>query len=267
MVAILVRIAAIVPPPIGAPDASDRGMRILPLLALWTVSCGGASRGPRETNLGVAGHLEEAQRHEADATQLEREASEVSSTAAPPAANCVDASTTGQVTSGGERLIQPGRCGSTGSGVDARLREAAALHADAAAHRAKASKLMKAQRKACVGVTEAELGISAFAYVEDVLSVTALLDGAQLRGARVRFRKVEGLSAAWLLSSIECRQALGAAYGWDPTYLAYDPTVLDGVEVAASDESDGIVVEITAADEGTALVVYHRAESLLFPEE
>lgn len=244
-------------------------MRTIHVLALVLVAaaCGGTTPNARDPRLGIADHLDEARRHEADAAALEAEAAEVATTSPRPQEPCIDPARFGSVTSGGERLVRAEPCGASAAGVDVRLQRAAALHAEADAHRARAAELEKAEQAACAGVSDDDVESAAFASVEDIVSVAALIDGDQLRGARIRVRKAHARTAGSLLAAIECRQALGAAFGWEPRYLAGDPAVLHGADVITVDERETILVEIRGRDAGTALVVYHRAESLLFPED
>jgi hypothetical protein len=237
-------------------------MRALPFLVLL-VACGGSSRAP-ERPLGIDDHLAEARRHDADAERQEQIAEEVEvvSRKRPPV--CGDRVLADQVTSGGERLIAPYPCWSgEASTVDRHREEAARLRGDASKHRARARALLAAERASCAALRADEMDHTPFAHREDVAWVGAELDGTKVRGARIRFRSVEGLTAEWLRTAIACHQARAAALGFDPTYMSYDPSAVAGAETEVVATDDGIVVIVRADDDAAALVIYGRAEELV----
>lgn len=241
---------------------------VLSLPFVLTACVASSPPPPARAPLGVAQNLEEAERHEADAAALERQAQERAGGQAAPDAGCGDPVLADQVTSGGERVMLVAPCWSSGGGTDPRLREAAALRADAATHRTRAAALVEAEGAACAAFTEDERDDSAFLHLDDVVSVVAIVEQGRLRGATVRFRAVDGLTAPWMRASIACQQARGEALGWDPTHATFDPTVLSGADAWVTEARGGEVqVEITSDDPATALIVYHRAERLLSAEE
>ena len=240
-------------------------MRIffIPVLAL--VACGG-SQDPAPTALGVEENLAEARRHEAEAEVHDELAREAAKGAATPDVVCGDRVLADQVTSGGERLIGRTPCWSAEADAVARHRaDAARLRAAAAAHRKRARELLAAEEGSCAGLAEAELEHSLFAHAEDVVAVSAELDGTRLRGARIRFRPVPDLTPEWMRASIACHQARAAATGYDPRHASYDPTLVAGATAEVIDEPAGPVVVIRGKDEAAALIVYGRAEALVDP--
>jgi hypothetical protein len=80
-------------------------------------------------------------------------------------------------------------------------------------------------------------------------------------GEAARFGPVEGLTAQWLRMAITSHQARAAALGYDPGYMAYDPSAVAGVEVEVIEDDDLVVVS-RASDDATAVVVHGRAEEL-----
>ncbi|MBZ0237648.1 MAG: hypothetical protein K8M05_35360, partial [Deltaproteobacteria bacterium] len=137
------------------------------------------------------------------------------------------------------------------------------LRADARTHRALARQLLGAARVACESLPEIELMVSPFSHRDDVAAVEAVLDGDRLRGARIRFAPLEGLTADFLGRSLSCHRALAAVGGYESTYLATSPAVIPNSELTTLDTDLGPVVEITATDPASALVIYARAEALL----
>ena len=240
------------------------GMRTaLSCLLLSTLACGGSPRLPARP-LGVHDHLVEADRHEADARAHDELASSAEQRAATTPRICGDDGLSAQATSGGERLTPSAPCWTSEADAVERHRQAAArLRADARAHRAHARALHGAELEACAGLPEAEIGRSPFDHRDDVIAVAAELDGDRLRGARVTFAPVPGLSAAWMRRALACHQAQAAALGNDPTFLPHCPAAVAGVRTEVREERGGLVVVIRAEDPATALIVYGRAEALI----
>jgi hypothetical protein len=233
------------------------------VLAVAFAACASPARVPRQP-LGVTEHLAEADRHEADAHQHELLAAEAERTGGTTTYVCGDRVLADQATSGGERLAPRSPCWSAEARAVERHRQAAArLRTDARSHRARARQLLGAAREACAAMSEEELSHTPFAHHEDIAAVEALLDGDLVRGARIRFAPVEGLTATWLRQSLTCHQALAAVGGYEPTYMAECPSVVAGAETTVEETPAGLVVEVRSGDPAAALVIYARAEALL----
>lgn len=226
-------------------------------------ACGGKTTDPTPPRqLGVREHLEEAEEHDRDAKLHESSAAE-SSRRGGDVGDCqrVLADTP---TSGGERLLASTPCWTAESSAADRHREIAReLREAARAHRTRARELSEAERAACGGMPPEELEHSIFAHREDIAAVEALVEEDRIRGARIRFEPVAGLSADYLRASIACHQARAAALGYEPTYFGYDPTALAGVDVSVLESDGGLVIVLRASDPATALAAYGRAEALL----
>lgn len=234
-------------------------------IALAAAACAGTQSVPKQP-LGAREHLAEADRHEADAQALEDRAAALERVQRPQTVVCGDQVLADQSTSGGERLGARAPCWTGERGAIARQREAAAhLRADARSHRARARALIIAADAACVGLPAEELEHSPFDHHEDIAAVSAELRGGRLAGARIRFAAVPGLDADWLRRSLTCHQALAAAVGHEPTYLATCPAVLPASRFEVLDRPAGLVVVVTAEELATALTIYARAEALLDP--
>jgi hypothetical protein len=238
-------------------------MRALPFLIATLAACGGSAKVTTRP-LGVEGHLDEARRHDSDAEAKERIAHDVEATSQDRQQVCTDMVLADQAHSGGEPLVAVFPCWTREqSAADRHRDEAARLRADAHVHRVRARALVEVERQSCATMPDDELDHTPFAHREDIVSVVAELDGDEVRGARIRFRPVEGLTAEWLRTAIGCHQARAAALGHDPAYMAYDPSVVPGAEVAVSEDADGVVVVLRGSDDASALAVYGRAEELV----
>lgn len=236
-------------------------MRILPLLLLSLAACAGPSQ--RQRPLGVGAHLAEASRCEKEAAQHEVKAEEAEIANRNGPAICGDTVLADQTTSGGVRIVASPCWSSDPAAVDRHREEAARLRRDARTHRALARELLAAEATSCSTMAADELDHTPFAHRDDVAGVVAELDGATVRGARIQFRPVSGLTADWLRTAITCHQARAAALGYDPKYMSYDPSVVSGADVTVSETDDGVVVVVHADDDAAALVVYGRAEELV----
>ncbi len=253
----------------GAADAIRSGMRsfMMPLVLVLS-ACGGdrASRVPARP-YGVTDHLLEAEQHDEEARRHDAKADEVEPVAeARTPRGCGDTVLADQSTAGGERLgIQP--CWTSEAATVERHRAAAErLRKHAAEHRAWARYLLEAEQASCRGLDPAEIDHSPFAHHEDIAAVTAELDSDRLRGARIRFAAVPGLTADWMRAAVTCHQARAAALGYDPQYLADDPTTVAGAAVEVLEQDGALVVVVRAPEDAAALVIYARAEALLAPE-
>jgi hypothetical protein len=235
-------------------------MRTLPFLVLLLPACASSSRQPAP--LGVEGNLTEASRHDAEAARHDRMAHDVGVEGQSQPV-CGDTAIADQTTSGGERVGLHTPCWTSfGSTAEQHREQAARQRDDARVHRAKARKLVEAERRACATMPTGELNHTPFSHRDDIATVVAELDGDKVRGARIELRPVAGLTADWLRTAIGCHQARAAALGYDPTYMGYDPTLLAGVDTEVLDSDGHLVVVVRASDEATALAVYGRAEEL-----
>lgn len=216
--------------------------------------------------MSAAEHLAEAERHDADARSLEESAAAVEHTGAPTRATCGDTASTELVTSGTERLhiLPPCWAGE----VDAVRRDrvhAAQLRADARRHRIQARELVRTEQQWCAGLPEAELDHTPFDHREDLRAVQAELEGDRVRGARILFKPVKGLSADWMRQTLACHQAMASAegFGADHDHLASCPSTVSGARTEVLETPEGLEVVVRAIDPAAALIIYARAEALL----
>jgi hypothetical protein len=227
------------------------------------MTCGGPEKPPPEEPRSVAGLLADAERDEKAAAGHEVMARDSESQGVLD--TCVtpldDVSTTG-----GERLVARRPCWTGLINPSERHRqEAERLRQDAARHRAQASALLRAEQQACSGIDQDEIDHSPFFHGEDILAVEPYrVDGA-LRGARVWFRKVPGLTVEWMRKDISCQQARAAVMGDDETFQSYCPLMLPGVIATVEDTPRGLLVILRAEREDVAGAVLARAQNACTP--
>lgn len=234
------------------------------ILVVAVAGCSGRAAIPTRP-LGVQDHLAEAERHDGDAADLESRAA-VRERGAQPATGyaCGDQALADQATSGGAPLGMRAPCWRGEPGAVERDRALAAeLRTDARAHRARAQALVRAEHVWCAGLPTAELDHSPFDHHEDVVTVSAELASDRVRGARIRFARVPGLTVEWLRQTLACHQALAAAGGFEPAFLASCPATIAGAETTVIDDPSGLVVVVRSDDPAAALAIYARAEALL----
>ena len=238
----------------------------IPIIAAVAFSslaaCAGRDAGPAaEEPKSAADLYAEANRHDAEAARQDALAAE---TAQQPATYpCGDTVIHDQSTSGTERLT-PRPCWSVElSPTERHKLQAERLRDQAAEHRHVAKGLLDAERVACEGLAVEDMEHTRCWHRGDVLSVEAELSGARLRGARVLFRQVRGLSVEWMQRALACHQAHAAALGFAPTNMSYCPTTVAGATFEVTQASGGILVIVRATDDDVAALIYSRAEALL----
>lgn len=240
--------------------------RVLPALAALLalpVACSQPAHTARPP-MSAGDHLAEAERHDNEARALEESAASIESRGTPTPATCGDVAMTELTTSGTERLRILPPCWSGEVATIRRAQQhAAKLRADARRHRIQARELVLTQQRWCASLPEAELDHSPFDHREDLRGVSAELDGDRVRGARIRFKPVPGLSAEWLRQTLACHQALAAAEGYDTGHLGSCPSAVEHAHTTVVETPAGLEVVVRSDDPGAALIIYARAEALL----
>jgi hypothetical protein len=214
--------------------------------------------------MSAAEHLAEAERHDADARSLEESAAAVERTGAPTPYTCGDTASTELVTSGTERLhILPPCWAGEAEAIRRDRLHAAQLRDEARRHRIQARELVRAEQKWCAGLPTAELDHTPFDHREDLRAIQAELEGDRLRGARIRFKPVKGLSAEWMRQTLACHQAMASSKGFHSNHLANCPSTVPGARTEVLETPEGVEVVIRALEPEAALIIYARAEALL----
>lgn len=209
-------------------------------------------------------HRQAARAHDRAAEQ--HEAAALSREQQDPNADtrCFDQPLEGVAESGGERyeLLRP--CWTALTSPSARERREAMRHREiAAAHRARARALQEAERDHCAGLGADERSHSPFYHRSDILRVEPYREGGALRGARVLFRRVPGLTVAWMRKALACHMARAAALGYPTDFMPYCPAVLPSVAVEVVDTGDAIAVVVRSERDDIAAAVLGRAQDLV----
>jgi hypothetical protein len=146
--------------------------------------------------------------------------------------------------------------------LGAQRRAAIEHRREADRHRTIAASLRRAERESCTGLGEDERSHSPFFHREDILRVEPVLSGGALRGARVSFRRVPGLSAAWMRQALACHQSRAAALGYPATVMAYCPLMLAPTSVTVEETATALVVTLRADRDEQAAAIHARARAL-----
>lgn len=224
---------------------------LTPIALLIAASCG-PSISPHEhpKPLSVQEHQQHASEHDRRAAELGGEADDA---AAFTAGTCVDQSL--PLESGGERTQVMTPCWTPTQYLFSAAEESRA----AKDHRIWATQLAKVERSACEGLGETDIRRDPFTRSGDIITVSEFREANQLHGARVEFRKVEGLSVDWLNRSLRCHQARAAALGYPEEFMKHSPVSLQHVAMSVTNTGATITVSLRSTDELVATKIYGRA--------
>ncbi len=243
--------------------------RILwPVVVASAGACGGGAKESMPPRyLGATQHEQEAMRQDREADQHEAayESQRRAEATRSPAAQCADQPLwVPDPTSGGERLpvLRPCWTSDQRSSQD-QLREAAEHRREAARHIEAAAALRKAERESCASLGKDELSHSPFYHRADILEVESVMAKGQVEGARVVFRRVPGLDAAWMRKAISCHQARAAALGYPPTIMSYCPLMIAPTGATVEETADTVTVTVRASRDEQAAAVLARAQDLV----
>ena len=183
---------------------------------------------------------------------------------------CGDAGPPGwndQLTSGGERLVpQVIPCWDPAEEIAERHRVAAARERQRArAERRVAADLVETELAACRGISPDEVEHSPFAHKKAIAEVIPHREAGVVRGVRIVFKPVLGLTANWMQRAIACHRARFERLGEAPTYLSDDPTLVRGATTTVTDHNGRLEVLVVTRDDVAAAVALDRAEGLVRP--
>lgn len=207
-------------------------------------------------------HQESAEAHDQRAAEHERAASAHAKKDVTHY-QCGDLVAFDQATSGGEPLTPALPCWDPEEETYERHR-AEARRERVLAHdeRAAAANLVAAEQAACKRVGETELGHSPFAHRKAIAEVVPHYVDAKVRGARIVFKQVPGLTPDWLREAIACHAAHFHTIGDDPSYLPEDPSLVPGAQVKVEKTDQAIVVAVTADSDEVGQEILARAQAL-----
>ena len=243
-------------------------MAVMAVLSLAPSACGPRSQVPvdpgHDRPLSAQEHNDEIQRHEREARA--HDGSHPESHGGAPV-ECIDVPLAPPPSSGGEPLPIMRPCFATHANPAYEREDAATVHRQAAAeHRSQLANMLRAERDACAGLGRDEISHSPFYHREDIAAVEPVLDSGVVRGARVTFKPVKGLTVEWLEKSTRCHLARAAVMGFSTTFMPYCPLMLEGVTAKVEESPAGLVVEVRAKRDDMAAAVLGRAQDLVARE-
>lgn len=211
--------------------------------------------------------MQAANEHGARAAD-ERQAVKRSDAAGPSGQGyqCGDTVMSDQITSGGERLVQATPCWDTNAEFAAH-HEAVAEREQRAANqeRRAATALIEAELAACRGISKRDLERSPFSDRKEIAEVIPHHEGTTVRGVRVVFKPVPGLTAPWMSQVIACHRARFERMGEPAGYLPEDPSLVAKATTKVELRGGHIEVSIESRDDVNATVALARAQDLLRP--
>ena len=237
---------------------------IIPAVFALATACGGAQ--PAQPPLSAADHLARAKQCEEGAKEQEQQATESRRNEAQgsPGCTCPDSAVhMPEPVLGGERIHVMRPCFTEPLASEVHAKEASRLLQEAKEHRKAAARLIETEKELCQGIGELELSHDPFFHRDDIVKVEAYRENGSLRGARLWFRKVPGLSSKWMHQALHCHMARSAVMGYSETFLSYSPVALAEVSALVTDDEQGLVVTVRSTREDIAAIVFARAEALL----
>ncbi len=117
----------------------------------------------------------------------------------------------------------------------------------------------------CDGLAPRDIERSPFSHRREIVEVVPYREGGEVRGARIVFKAVHGLSADWMRHAIACHQARYKSFARIDPLLPGDPTLVEGTTATVSEHGDVIDVLVTADSAHGGRVALARAEELAGP--
>lgn len=129
-----------------------------------------------------------------------------------------------------------------------------------------AAKLAQAERTQCIGLAPEALERSPFVQDNAIEEIVPHRSGGTIRGAHIVFKPIPGLTVSWMRRAIACHQARWRTLGQPPSYLAGDPTLVEGSEVNVTEVDNHLVVLVASDTPSSALIALDRAQDLTAPQ-
>jgi len=130
-------------------------------------------------------------------------------------------------------------------------------------NRVAAANLLAAEHIACRSIPARELEHSPFSHTREIAEVIPHYQSGTVAGARIIFKPVLGLDAAWMRHAIGCHRAIFERLGEPGTYFPEDPTLVAGADVRVEDHRDHIEVVVTSKQDVSRAVALARAKDLV----
>jgi hypothetical protein len=221
------------------------------------LACAGSVGGGHQST-SAAVHAAAAERHEQAALAHEQMVAQVENN--PATYSCGDEVLNEQMTSGTEQLTSWMPCWDLTEETEIRHR-AAARRERALAQRSRdnVAALLRAEEAYCRGIHPRELGHSPFAHRKAIAEVIPHRQSGEIRGARIVFKPVPGLTAAYMVRAIECNQARRAVLGIE---VPDDPSLVPGAEVTVAERSGHLEVLVRLPSQVDGAIALARAQEL-----
>lgn len=234
------------------------------LVSILAAACSGPNEPLVRHPKGYAAQMNSADAH-AERAERHREAARLPDSAKTAADryNCGDRALSDQATSGGERLMPTVPCWDVAEENAEHQRFLAAREERIArTERREATRMVEAEIAACRGMSQRELERSPFMHRKEIAAVIPHRETGTIRGVRIVFKPVPGLTAAWMRQAIACHRARFARLGEPATYLPEDPTLVARSNATVDVHSGHLEVVIEADDPATARLALERAQDL-----
>jgi hypothetical protein len=184
---------------------------------------------------------------------------------------CGDTVQSDQLTSGGQRIEQSVPCWDTGEDEIVHEDYMAQLGEENAEAKRTSDQQANAQvavqeHQACDGLSQREQERSPFRHRHEIAEVIPHREADQLRGVRIVWKQVPGLTAAWMQQAIACHQARFERLGEPSVYLPEDPTLVAHANVTVEDHKGHLEVVVDTTDPTASQVALDRAQNLLHPK-
>jgi hypothetical protein len=180
--------------------------------------------------------------------------------------NCGDRALSDQATSGGERLLPTVPCWDVAEENTEHQRFLATREERIArTERREATSMVEAEIAACRGMSARELEHSPFTHRKEIAAVIPHRDSGAVRGVRIVFKPVPGLTATWMRQAIACHRARFERLGEPATYLPDDPTLVASANATVDVRNGHLEVLIEAEDAAGAQLALERAQELFRP--
>jgi hypothetical protein len=183
---------------------------------------------------------------------------------------CGDTVMNDQATTGGQRLTWAVPCWDTGEEKIAHeeyMTQLAAERASADAERDQRAddRLVKEEQAACAGLAQSEIEHSVFSHRREIADVIPHHEGDNLRGVRIVWKSVPGLTASWMRQSIACHRAQYERLGEPTLFAAKDPTLVARATVTVAEHDGHLEVLVETADPVASQLALDRANDLVHP--
>ena len=184
---------------------------------------------------------------------------------------CGDTVMNDQATTGGQRLAWAVPCWDTGEEKIAHeeyMTQLAAERASADAEREQRAddRQVKEEQAACAGLAQSEIEHSVFSHRREIADVVPHREGDRVRGVRIVWKPVPGLTADWMRQSIACHRAQFERLGEPSIYFPNDPTLVAHAQVSVDEHDGHLEVLVETSDEPSGQIALDRANELIHPK-